>query len=128
MTARVSVDRAAVRRLVEDHWRDFLSRMQRDPWSARNAILEFQARIEAEAARMPQEQADAFLAVVEQERERLGAEYDAQADDLKRRLGVAPAPQRHPGTQRMGLGEVAVRTAVRATVWEIVISLFRLLR
>jgi len=40
------------------------------------------------------------------------------------RMGSQP-PQAAPRRQRQGIGEMAVRTAVRATIWELIASLFR---
>jgi len=41
---------------------------------------------------------------------------------------TTPTAPRTVQSNRMGLGELAVRTAVRATVWETVFSVFRLMR
>lgn len=58
------------------------------------------------------------LAPVEQER--------GNPEALKLRLGPVVPQQIH--RQRQSMGEMAVRTAVRATIWESVYSLFRLFR
>jgi hypothetical protein len=49
------------------------------------------------------------------------AECERDPVAYARRLGVLPGRV----YQRQGIGEMAVRTAVRATVWEVVRRLFR---
>jgi hypothetical protein len=71
--------------------------------------------------------AEIFLQAVEGERDLLFQEYKRNPDALKRRLGLAAASQpslMSHRNQRQSIGEMAVRTAVRATIWETVISLF----
>ena len=81
------------------------------------------------ASLMEQEKASLFLATIEIERERLFAEYERNPGALKARLNIQPVqqhatPQAAPRHGQDFVGLVA-RTAVRATVWEIVRSIFR---
>jgi hypothetical protein len=86
----------------------------------------FTERMNAIAALMSPEQAKEFAQIAFEETQSLRGEMRRDFKALARRLGVEirptqPAYQSH----RMGLGELAVRTAVRATVWDIVGSLLR---
>jgi hypothetical protein len=126
------MDSAAVTAMVEDFWRSFIPiAFGGDQRTAALIIERFQKQIDDMAKLMSSDDAAMFNQMVEEQREILFNEYNANPAKLKARLGIpdgaesglAPEPQR---SNRMGLGELAVRTAVRATVWETVISLFRL--
>lgn len=72
----VSIDRAAIRRLVEDHWRSLIlfgrhmgeTHPSADPEEFRDAFVnfgrEFDERNIATATLMPREQADMFMRTV----------------------------------------------------------------
>lgn len=117
------------RQLVEDHWRAFLLEGKQDPAMGARMIEAFDQRIQAQAVSMPADKGAVFKATVETERERLFSEYESSPKLLMQRLNIGQAvepdqaPRRH--SNRQGLGELVVRTAVRATIWEIVRSLFR---
>jgi hypothetical protein len=116
---------------VEDHWRSFISVAVSNPQLGAQSIQNFDERVNSMAALMPPDRAAMYLQTVEEEREILFNEYNRNPDALRRRLGLAPlyAPSvvmRQPS--RQSIGEMAVRTAVRATIWESVISLFRAFR
>lgn len=113
--------------MVEDHWRGFLSSGSEE--TSRMMILRFDDRIRAMAFTMSGDQGDVFLAVIDEERELLANEYQRGPDALKARLGLGPrqAAVVVRGS-RQDLGDVAVRTAVRATVWQGIRELFRLFR
>ncbi|MGN6231477.1 MAG: hypothetical protein ACTHNZ_09965 [Trinickia sp.] len=74
-----------------------------------------------------------FIAYVQEERERLLQEFERDPAALSRSLDAspltpAPAPipaPTQPRNQRMSVGEMAVRTAVRATVWTLVRNAIR---
>lgn len=67
-----------------------------------------------------------FLAAVEEERDRLFDEYSSSPDALKKRLGVNPAaPVGASHSNRQGMGEMVVKTAVRASIWASIFALFR---
>jgi hypothetical protein len=135
----VSVDRATVRRLVEDFWRSLMllgqhlgAQPNANPDSIRAAGIDlskrFWERIDATAALMPREQAEMFKKVVEEEDQICFEDEQRDYDGFCKRLGLnitslpAPSPTFY---HRQGLGELAVRTAVRATIWELIFSLFR---
>jgi hypothetical protein len=89
----------------------------------------FQERNEADAALMPPEQAKIFLRMIDEEDRICSEERQRNPDAFYRRLNLhltsnpsAPPPQNN---QRQGIGEMMVRTVVRATIWEIVESFFR---
>lgn len=127
----VTIDRAAIRSMVEDHWRSFISVAVRNPKIGLQSLENFDERIQATAALMPRERAAMYLQAVEEEREILFNEYNRDPDALKRRLGLGPVKQPNRVVHqhhRQSIGELAVRTAVRATIWETVISLFRVFR
>jgi hypothetical protein len=134
----VHVDRIAIREMVEDAFRSQMLFQQNyidaHPRSSRqesqDAGYEFfqrwVRRIEATAALMPPEQGAAFREMVGEEQGFLMRELERNPQALARRLGVTmgrPAPQ--VVYHRQGIGEMAVRTAVRATIWELIWSLFR---
>jgi hypothetical protein len=127
----VTIDRAAIRSMVEDHWRSFISVAVSNPQIGFQSLQNFDERIQATAALMPPERAAMYLQAVEEEREILFNEYNHNPDALKRRLGLGPVRQPNRVVhqhRRQSIGELAVRTAVRATIWETVISLFRAFR
>jgi hypothetical protein len=182
--SEMSVDRTAVREMVEDFWRSFILFMRdlqaKYPRASRsefpmNECMEFSrhawSRFEAIAALMPPEQGKAFMQMIDEEDDICSKEHHFRPEALYRRLnlsiragnkrdqdaayrrlGLDPAaidaaiasgdatragadvmarmqsqPQRAaPTHRRQGIGEMAVRTAVRATVWEVIRSLFRL--
>jgi hypothetical protein len=129
--ADVNVDRAAIRSMVEEFWRAFISVAATNPQIGAQTIENFDERIQATASLMVSEQAKMFLQAVEEERDLLFNEYRRNPDALKRRLGLGPVRQPNRVVhqhQRQSIGEMAVRTAVRATIWESVISLFRAFR
>lgn len=126
----VLMDRAAITVMVEDFWRSFIPiAFSGDQRKATLVVERFQKQIEDMAALMSDGDAATFNQMVEEERDILFREYNANPQKFKARLGVS-APRETPKaarrSNRMGLGELAVRTTVRATVWETVISLFRL--
>ncbi|MBT2793471.1 hypothetical protein [Paraburkholderia strydomiana] len=127
--------------LVELHWRLFLSAAGRgDEDDAHKLVLGFARDCEENKAKVirgeggPKDSPENFRKMVqyiEEARSRIADEYDRDRAALKRRLGVpvsvtASVPVRH--SNRMGIGEMAVRTAVRATVWTVVRDLIRAIR
>lgn len=90
MESRGSTDRAAIRAMVEEFWRSFLSLAQ-TPEISTQLIVRFNARMQATAATMEPEKAAMFLQIVEEEREILFNEYERSPDALKTRLGLQPA-------------------------------------
>jgi hypothetical protein len=91
----------------------------------------FQERNKATAALMPPEQAKMFMQIIEEEDDICFEEHQGSRDRFYQRLGLSPTGDptmaAHPTVvyHRQGLGEMAVRTAVRATLWELIFSWFR---
>jgi hypothetical protein len=118
--------------MVEDYWRTRIPAMQTGGLNASMEISQrFEERIEETASLMPPLEAAAFRQAIDAERERLIQEYTDDPVALKLRLGInlgvdAPVQQLHGGGG--GLGGLAVRTAVRATIWESIWALFRAFR
>ena len=120
-------------RMVQNSWRSFLTYAALGSGEMGAATI---AQLEAESQRisrtMEAVRSRRFLATIEDERSKIADEYRQNPDALKRRLGVpisAPsAPPVISGRSRQSLGELAVRTAVRATVWETIITIFRAFR
>jgi hypothetical protein len=135
------VDRAFVRRVVEDHWRSVVlfwrdvgatqPIISRDEFARLTVerLRQFNERNETTAALMQPKQAATFQKMIEEEDTLCFEEHQRDPDALYRRLGLNltsnPQPQGRVTYHRQGLGELAVRTAVRATVWELIWSLFR---
>jgi hypothetical protein len=128
---RIALDkmRNTARLAVEDHWRNFLTLVHIDKRKAMEAINSFDATIKMMAEYMPEPDAALFRHTFEVEREKIADEYDRNPDALKARLRLtnqATVHMRSPN--RQSLEELAVRTAVRATVWESIWSIFRMFR
>jgi hypothetical protein len=125
------MDRATVTGMVEDYWRSRISAAQHGGvQSILESVAVFEKRIAQVAAALPPIEGAAFLQAVDADREKLLAEYEANPIAFKQRLGIelgvdGPA-HGFRSSKRQGLGELAVRTVVRATIWESIWSLFRL--
>ena len=91
------VDREAIRSLVENFWRSFLTTAQSNPATSQETLEKFEGQIDGLAAMMPLEQASAFMAVVEEERQALFQEYSKSPESLKIRLGLL-TPLQESGT------------------------------
>jgi uncharacterized Zn finger protein (UPF0148 family) len=121
--------RNSARLTVEDHWRNFLTLVHIDKRKAFEALHNFDATINMATEYMPEPDASRFRRIIEEEREKLADEYDRNPDALKARLGlINQAPTFIRSHNRQGLDELIVRTAVRATIWESIWSIFRLFR
>jgi hypothetical protein len=124
-------DRAQARAIAEQHWREMIDAAFGGNMERATALLErLDQRIAATAAAMPPDRGAAFLRIAEEERNLLFEEYGRNPDALKRRLGarVELPPERPRAHHHNSMADTVVRTAVRATVWEGVISIFRALR
>ena len=125
------MDRQIVTAIVEDYWRALIPAMQTGGAEAAFGVSQrFEERVEETASLMPPLEAAAFRQSVEAERERLMAQYQSDPVALKNRLGIglgidAPQPRARASS---GMGNLVVRTAVRATIWESIWSLFRAFR
>ena len=121
--------RNSARLAVEDRWRTFFSLVHIDKSKAIAAMKSFDATIKTMSESMPEPDASFFRQTIEAEREKILDEYERNPDALKARLGLTNQMSASTRSQnRQGLGELAVRTAVRATVWETIRSMFRLFR
>jgi hypothetical protein len=123
-----ALSREQIRGMVDENWRQFLTFSgQSSKELAAAVIFRFDERNKEIAATMSEADAAAFLDMIEIERAKVFDEYTASPDALKQRLGVN---QTHPqqGRARSAaspLARTVVNTAVRATVWELIWSLFR---
>jgi hypothetical protein len=127
-----SFDRAAVRAMVEDNFRAVtIAQLQGQQQLGHDITDRFFDRIEAMQALMPAAQGETFGEMVNEETHLLVEEWKRDRKGISRRLGIplfrAPAAGYRPPARyrRQGLGELAVRTAVRATIWETIFRLFR---
>jgi hypothetical protein len=91
--------------------------------------------MQAMASIMPVAQADEFLRIAAEEMKLIDRENVLDPEQLKMRLGLKAQREQLSGPvifvasrQRQGLGEFAIRTAVRATVWKSIGAAFRLFR
>lgn len=127
-----AMDREQCREMVEEHWRAFLTFASTGAIDlGKDCITRFEEDIEKIGSSMSAVNAVAFVEMMDEERDRIHAEYVRSPEKLKARLGVTSPSQQEiivRGRQPLSLGEVAVRTAVRATVWETVKSIFRSFR
>ena len=127
------MDTEAMKGLVEDFWRTFIPLAQSGRSDlATEAGGRFEQRIADTAALMHPVDATNFLKFVDAYRDIVLSEYHSNPAALKRRLGIAlgndAAVQQVRSYRHQTLGDVAVRTAVRATVWESIWALFRVFR
>ena len=119
-----TIDRAPVRAMAENYWRaKFAVRHQQSQKQEREMAFQFTDQVNALAASMPADQSQEFQRMMGEERDGLIDEYERDPAAFQRRLGVPSAP---PVTRyhRQGIGEMAVRTAVRASIWASVFRLF----
>jgi len=135
----ISVDGSLVREMVEDFWRSYILFIRdlrekspdASPEDFKDECLQFSrrtwARFEAHAALMSPEQGQAFLRVIDEEDSICSQEHHSNPDRFGQRLGLSPRSPQPVGPiyRRQGIGEMAVSTAVRATIWELIRSLFR---
>ncbi|HDR8947290.1 TPA: hypothetical protein QDA71_004319 [Burkholderia vietnamiensis] len=121
------INRNEIREMCEENWRQFLQfAADGSKELGQQVILRFDEKNKARAAQMEPDDGASFLQAVEEEREKIFDEYSANPEALKRRLGVT-AGRAHVAerSHRQGMGEMAVKTAVRASIWAAIWSLFR---
>ena len=110
--------------LVDELWRSMLSfAAQGSPTLGEECIRRFEERELAKANKMPRDQGQRYIDMIQDERGRIFDEYTSNADALKRRLNVAGYSTRNSSVPRFA--NVVVATAVRATIWETVRAIFR---
>lgn len=124
------MDRAVVTGMVEDYWRSRTIATQIGGMAASMEVAErFELRIAETAKLLPPLESAAFLQTVDAERDGIMAEYQADPIAFKRRLGIPlgidEVPAQAPSRASSGLGDLAVRTVVRATIWESIWAIFR---
>jgi hypothetical protein len=125
MAENESLNSEMIRGMVEDYWRSYIPMCSQNPSAAIEIRRRFDDRIAATASLMPKEKADEFLQAIDVERLRLCNENECYPDAQKRRLGIQVNRIQQPSYHRQGMGEMVVRTAVRATIWEAIFSIFR---
>jgi hypothetical protein len=93
----------------------------------RQMTNQFADQMEALAEAMPPAQGKEFMGICLEEMRSIAAEFKRSFYNLARRLEVLPGSVSHPGnvSHRQGIGEMAVRTAVRASIWATIFRLFR---
>lgn len=118
-----------IREQVENTWRKFLRfAAEGNTELGKQVILRADEIFVERANKLDEPGRSNYLAAVEAERNRLFDEYTNDPESLKRRLGVdssASTPSREVRSTRQGIGEVAVKTAVRAGIWAAIWELFR---
>lgn len=121
------IDRHEIREMCEENWRQFLQfAADGSKELGQQVILRFDEKNKARAAQMKPDDGASFLQAVEEERGKIFDEYSANPEALKRRLGVTTGPAHVvERSHRQGMGEMAVKTAVRASIWAAIWSLFR---
>ena len=118
------IDRALIIKMLEEHWRhSFLTCT-----SERELIVEeanLRRKFQQYGETLPASLQDDLIRIVQLEAAKFSSEAERDARGMRARLcGVPVRPQivRH---QSQGLTEIATETAVRATVWQLVASIFR---
>jgi hypothetical protein len=129
-----AIDRAKARTLVEEMNREMaLCTVQHAEtplteyrYLMGNIEARYLQKLDVLCTPMSVDRAEEFRHMYAEECEMTTAECKRGNVAFYRRLGVlpnsAPAPRHY---HRQGLGELAVRTAVRATVWDLIFRLFR---
>jgi hypothetical protein len=120
-----SFDRATVRRIVEDHFGSILPLRGYGRRSKNMTLIgqmgnQLADQVEAWCNSLPPDQAKELDDMFGEEMRLSAAEFKRDPVAYARRLGVLPGGV----YQRQGIGEMAVRTAVRATIWEAISRLF----
>lgn len=129
----LSVLREEWRQKVDQSWRASLYfAMAGDEFLMNAMVLNLEQEIRDKAAAMAPDAAEIFLLMTIEERDKVYQEYRRSPAALKSRLAI-PEPEHKSlslGTHSYAndLAKVAVRTAVRATVWESVRAIFRAFR
>lgn len=120
-----SFDRATVRKIIEDHFRAILPLRGYGKRPQNTALIEqmgnrLENQIEAWINSMPPDQAKELDDMFGDEMRLSVAECKQDPVAYARRLGILPGRT----SNRQGIGEMAVRTAVRASIWEGIARLF----
>src|SRR6185312_7197512 len=118
-----AMDRDVIRGMAEDYWRAAIPLIQsRELDVAQELGQKFEQRIQSVANSLPPLESAAFLQAMDAERENLIAEYKSNPYALKKRLGTPlgrdQSSESFQANRRSDLGDLVVRTAVRATVWD----------
>jgi hypothetical protein len=113
------IERSVIRSMAEDSWRSLLAIDPTDQAALATAVERANAQVGAIAATMPQLQQDAFVLAFAEERQILINEQKHDPAGLRRRLGVVGPPL----SSAEGIGTMAVKTAVRATIWTAIVAL-----
>jgi hypothetical protein len=117
------------RQMVDDLYRAFLPHaFAGEVEKSRSLIMAFEDKVQKIARELPGGAGQAFLKRLNAHRDNIANEYERDRQALRRRLGVAEMAPPAAASAGQQLGDLAVRTAVRATVWESVRAFFRLLR
>ena len=126
------IPRAECREMVEDAWRKMLNfAAQGSQALGAQCIARLEEKIAARAAKLEEPVKSIFLADVDEERGTIFDEYTSSPEALKRRLGVGIPRAQESGRKYFSSPSVVdtvVTTAVRATVWESVLAVFRSFR
>ena len=126
-------DRTAVRAMVEDFWRTFLALSATSDQAAEDSKARFDERLQSMSLLMDLEQRELFLTAAKEEKEMIAREYRKSPESLNLRLGISrnsvvQLVYHDSSRHKQGLGEIAVKTAVRASVWNGINTIFRLFR
>ncbi len=124
-SVKKSFDRTMVRNIVEDHFRAVLPLRGYGVRAQNITLIEqmenrFVDQNEAWVNSLPPDQAKELDDMFGEEMRSSGAECKRDPIAYARRLGVLAGSVSH----RQGIGEMAVRTAVRASIWEGIFRLF----
>ncbi|MFM0756761.1 hypothetical protein [Paraburkholderia strydomiana] len=124
------VDFKRAKDLIEDHWRDML--IQRNQADLQLVSTRFERRLAEIIDDLPAAERAGFAAAVEADREALIQAHELDPISVRQRLGVPLLPHHKKALaarQKSGMGAMIAkdvgRTAVRFTVWEILLRLFR---
>ena len=119
-----SLDRAGIRAMLEDHWRTKFTVALQNHKLAQEMPYQLTRQINTLAASMAADRAQEFVRVVNEERDALLEEHERNHVMFARRLGV-DITRPNMRSNRQDIGDMAVRTAVRASIWEGIRRLFR---
>ena len=117
-----TLDRGAIRSMVEDGMRGLMAINPADTAALTAAVQRWDQHILSVAAVMPEGQRDPFIRAAAEERQILIDEQRRDPAGLRRRLGVQQPSD--IGRQTEGIGSMAAKTAVRASIWAAIWAIF----
>ncbi len=118
--------RETVQLMVDDFYRTvFLYQGKPDQMYLERQQNQFVEKLDRYLLQFPVADRESLVEFISQIRDKNSNDCENDPINFRKRLGTPRGGVDQPQSHRQGLGELAVRTAVRATVWETIFSIFR---